>query len=120
MSAAHLHSLGTYGMKGKHHSAETRQKMRYARLGKGKCWFNPVACQRIDEYGKKHGFNFQHALNGGEIAVIGYSVDGYDKDKNVVIEYYEKHHRRKIERDEHRKQEIINHLGCKFIELKEW
>jgi hypothetical protein len=25
-----------------------------------------------------------------------------------------------MEKDKQRKQNIINHLGCKFIELKEW
>jgi very-short-patch-repair endonuclease len=84
--------------------------------------YNPIACQQIDKYSKQHGFNFQHALNGGEFHIkeLGYFVDGYDEDKNVVIEYYEKKHRNKIERDEKRKQEIIDHLGCVFIELKEW
>ena len=52
--------------------------------------------------------------------MIGYALDGYDKEKNVVFEYYEKHHHstpREILHDNNRKQEIINHLGCKFIEM---
>ena len=91
---------------------------------KGKCIprYNPVACQKIDEYGKQHGYNFQHAENGGEFYVkaLGYWIDGYDKEKNIAVEFYEKAHQRKKERDAHRKKEIIEHLGCKFIELKEW
>jgi hypothetical protein len=53
--------------------------------------FNPKACEIIDAYGKEHGYNFQHALNGGEyhIKELGYFVDGYDKEKNTVIEYLE-------------------------------
>jgi len=107
---------------GKRRSKEARRRMREAALGRVYPRFNPTACQRIDEYGKKHGFNFQHALNGGEVRVIGYSLDGYDKDKNVVIEYYERAHKRLKNRkhDQQRKQEIVNHLGCKFIEIKEW
>ena len=60
--------------------------------------------------------------NAGEyhIKELGYWVDGYDKNKNVVIEYYENAHKYKKERDEQRKQEIIDFLDCKFIELKEW
>lgn len=42
----------------------------------------------IEEYGKKYGYNFQHAENGGEYYVdgLGYYLDGYDKENNVVIE----------------------------------
>ncbi len=84
--------------------------------------YNKNACKIIDEYSKKNGYSFQHAMNGGEFHIkeLGYWVDGYDKDKNVVIEYYEKRHIKTTTRDEFRKQEIINHLGCKFIEIKEW
>lgn len=83
--------------------------------------FNPKACQIIEEYGKHHGYNFQHALNGGEyyIKELRYFVDGYDKEKNVVIEYYEKHHKNFKKRDLERKNKIIKLLNCKFIELYE-
>lgn len=83
--------------------------------------FNSIACQLIDEYGKQHGYNFQHPMNGGEFHIkeLGYWVDGYDKTQNVVIEYYERRHLNHIEKDEQRKQEIIKHLGCKFIVLNE-
>lgn len=106
--------------KGKPLREETKQKMREAALSKTCPRFNPFACQVIDEYGKKHGYNFQHALNGGEFRIIGYSVDGYDKDKNVVIEYYENRHKKTLKSDAIRKERIVGHLGCKFIEIKEW
>lgn len=84
--------------------------------------YNPIACKLIEKYGKNHGYNFQHAENGGEYYIkdLGYWVDGYDKDKNIVIEIYEKHHnlKKNIKRDDRRKQEIINFLDCKFIEIK--
>lgn len=85
--------------------------------------FNLNACRIIDEYGKKHGYNFQHALNGGEhrIKELGYWVDGYDKEKNVVIEYYENNHwhRNNKEKDLDRRMEIMHHMGCEFIILRE-
>lgn len=109
---------------GKCPSEETKKKIaksvREFRLGKVTPCFNPVACRLIDDYGRQHGYHFQHALNGGEVRVIGYALDGYDKGKNVVIEYYEKKHRYQVRKDESRKREIVNHLGCRFIELKEW
>lgn len=85
--------------------------------------FNPNACKMIDEYGKANGYNFQHALNGGEhhIKELGYWVDGYDKERNVVVEYYENSHwhRKNKQKDIDRRTEIMHHLGCDFIILKE-
>jgi hypothetical protein len=84
---------------------------------------NPYSCKLIDEYGEKHGYSFQHALNGGEFYIkeLGYWVDGYDKKNNVVLEYYEKHHNRthiKI-KDQRRMREIIDYLKCTFIIMYE-
>ena len=55
--------------------------------------YNVKSISIIERYGKENSYNFQHAENGGEVQVIGYFVDGYDKERNVVIEYYEKHHK---------------------------
>lgn len=67
--------------------------------------------------------DLQHAENGGEyhIKELGYFVDGYSKEKNIVIEYYEKFHysESKIKRDLKRQQEIVNVLKCEFINIKE-
>jgi len=85
--------------------------------------FNPNACKLIEQYGKENGYNFQHALNGGEhhIKELCYWVDGYDKEKNVVIEIDESHHfdscGKLRECDIRRQTEIENFLNCKFIRL---
>jgi hypothetical protein len=83
--------------------------------------YNQNACRVIDKYGEENNCNFQHAMNGGEFHIkdLGYWVDGYDKQKNIVVECYEKHHydkngKLKI-RDFIRQQEIIKFLNCKFI-----
>lgn len=91
--------------KGRYHTKASKDKIRMSvikvlkdRYGKNIFpLYNPKACKIIEEYGKKNGYNFQHALNGGEFHIeeLGYWVDGYDKDKNVVIEYYESHHNNK-------------------------
>lgn len=56
--------------------------------------YNVNAIQIIEEYGNKHGYNFQHAENGGEYFVegLGYYLDGYDIEKNIAIEIDESHH----------------------------
>lgn len=84
--------------------------------------YNPKAIKIIEAYGKEHGLNFLHAENGGEFRIkkLGFWLDGYDPEKNVAIEFYEAHHKTQTEKDATRKQLIINELGCKFIELKEW
>ncbi|MBC8306733.1 MAG: hypothetical protein H8E55_64615 [Pelagibacterales bacterium] len=42
---------------------------------------------------------------------------GYDKEKNVVIEYYEKFHytKGKILKDKIRQDRIMKKLNCKFV-----
>jgi len=119
---------------GKHrkHSDEDRRKMRIAfvtrldEMFRDGCDitypnYNPNACKIITEYGRQNGYKFQHALKGGEYHIkdLGYWVDGYDKEKNVVIEIDEHHHNKpsQREKDIRRQKEIEKHLGCKFIRL---
>jgi hypothetical protein len=45
---------------------------------------------------------------------IGYITDGYCPETNTVYEIYEKRHLNSIEKDEIRKQRIIDHLKCNF------
>ncbi len=116
----------TGGFSGKTHSPETLQKMRLSAIkrierNKGQVQpnYNPEACRAIEEYGKQHGYNFQHAENGGEFYIkeLGYWVDGYDKDKNVAVEYDESYHLRQPDKDHQRQLEIEEYLGCKFIRI---
>lgn len=117
---------------GKSHSHATKEKIstshRLIRSKWVKDWiqgpmFNVEGCKKILEYGEKHGYNFQTAINGGEyfIKELGYWVDGYYIEGNVVIEYMEKHHKTPKHRakDKIRKERIIKHLNCKYIELWE-
>jgi hypothetical protein len=91
--------------------------------------FNFNACQYLDKLSNEMECNFQHALNGGEyyIKSLGYWVDGYDKKKNIVVEYDEGQHNRQKENDTRRMNEIKQYLGCRFFrydsigeELKEY
>lgn len=126
-------SVKTNGWTGKKHEEETKKKQRLAQIShiekrKGhqmKPSYNPSSIPIIEDYGRKNGFKFQHAENGGEfyIADLGYWVDAYDSEKNVVLEYDESHHfdanGNLKQKDLNRQREIENHLGCKFIRIRE-
>jgi hypothetical protein len=115
--------------KGKITSDKTKKKMREAVLNKIKLYgkyarnFNPIACSYIDNINKMTGWNLIHALNGGEYIVIGYSLDGYDKERNIVFEYDEPKHFSKDgvlkEKDFNRMKDIILILACRFIRYNE-
>ena len=111
------------------YSEETLKKMRLSRIKEienkyGQIFpnYNSKAISIIRAKAKELKMaDLMDAENGGEyhIKELGYFVDGYSPNKNIVIEYYESFHKNQVERDERRKQEIIEHLGCKFIEIRE-
>lgn len=87
--------------------------------------YNKLACELFDNISEEYGIHIQHAMNGGEFFIkdLGYWLDGYDKENNVVYEYDEKYHFDKKgnlkEKDIIRQDEIIYFLKCKFIRIKE-
>ncbi len=109
-------------------TAEGRRHRRLARLQEvlekgGGPNYSPTACKLIEEYGRNHGYNFQHAENGGEFHIkeLGYWVDGYDKEANVVIEVDEAYHYtggKLRKKDLRRQKEIEKHLGCRFVRMR--
>jgi len=110
-------------------SDETRKKMRLAAINRMKVRdgqvrpnYNPSACKIIDEYGKLHGYSFQHAENGGEVMIekLGYFPDGIDESRKTIIEVDESHHRtnEKIRIRDIRRQQEIEKLGYKVIRVK--
>lgn len=82
--------------------------------------YNKVACEYFTELNEEFGWNLQHALNGGEFFIkeLGYWVDAYDKNKNIVVEYDEARHYNidgtLKEKDINRMINIINFLKCEF------
>ena len=116
--------------KGVKRSEETRKNMRLSaikRIEKAKFnggqlipGYNPEACKIIDEYGEKHGYNFQHAENGGEVCIGGYFPDGLDAERETIIEIDEKQHFNVdgtyIKKDIKR-QKYLENLGYKMIRL---
>ena len=79
--------------------------------------FNRNACEYLDKLNKEKGWNLQHALNGGEYFILGYWVDGYDKEKNIVVEYDEPFHNKpcRMLKDKKRMEEIKRSLQCRFL-----
>ena len=119
-------------MIGRKTSSEIKRKMRISKIefiknkNGGICPMHNInACKYLDDLSKINEWNLQHALNGGEFYVseLGYFVDGYDINKNIVVEYDEPlHYNRNGElknKDIIRQNEIINHLRCKFFRYNE-
>lgn len=117
---------------GKHHSEESKQKigMKNRLLqNKKRCYsyprFNPIACKYFDELNKQNGWNLQHAMNGGEyyIKELGYWVDAYDKERNIIVEYDEPPHYTKRgqlkQKDVKRMLKIKEFLKCDFYRYNE-
>tara|TARA_R110000822_G_scaffold27318_3_gene81678 strand:- start:441 stop:1100 length:660 start_codon:yes stop_codon:yes gene_type:complete len=124
-----VNSKRNLGMK---HTEETKKKMSTSAIKRGanlhSVNYNKSSIPIIEKFGKDNGYNFQHAENGGEYKVRiesgrEYWIDGYDKEKNVVVEYIENsswHNspKKKIYH-ELRKKEICRELGCSYYEIYE-
>ena len=111
-------------------SDETKQKMRISAIkwiekSKGQCSprYNSNACKIFDDINKKMNWKGLHAENGGEFHIkeLGYWVDYYEPNLNLVIEYDEKYHNNSIyiNKDYNRQKKIEEVLGCKFFRIKE-
>ena len=117
--------------KGKHLSDSTKQKIRestcqYLLKTHGGPRYNKSAIPVLEQIAKEHGWKIQHAENGGEFYTgIGYFVDAYDKEKNIVLEYDEPVHYADVEnnilreKDLKRQNEIIEHLHCEYWRYNE-
>lgn len=118
--------------KGYHHTNISKQHMREAacrylqKINATPCRYNKSSIKILEQIAKEHGWNIQHAENGGEFYTgIGYFVDAYDKEKNIVLEYDEPVHYVDVEnnilreKDLKRQQEIIEHLHCEYWRFNE-
>lgn len=83
--------------------------------------FNRNACKFFDRLNERLGWNGQHALNGGEREISGYSVDYFVPDLNLVIEWDEESHFRDqptIQHDLARQRNILD-TGVKMYRIRE-
>lgn len=111
---------------------ETANKLRKTFIKKLKAIdknFHPPYSKRGCEYFNKlmdeTGIKIHHAENGGEFHIeeLGYWVDGYDKENNVVYEWDDKRHYvndELSEKDKKRQMRIEKLLGCRFIRIREF
>ncbi len=86
--------------------------------------YNKSACTYFDTLNDLIGLNGLHAENGGEryLKELGYWVDYYSPELNMIIEWDEAGHFDKgelKEKDVARQEEITNHLGCKFLRINQ-
>ena len=78
------------------------------------------------ENGHQRCVSSQHAENDGEVLCLGYWLDGYDKNLNIVFEYDEPKHyidkENNILRDYDIKRQtrIIEKLKCEFWRYNEY
>lgn len=123
---------GEIVIKGYPHSEETKQHLREVFVEKiknlkngFKCFYSKRGCEYMNKLNEERNWNLQHAENGGEIYCIGYWVDGYDKNLNIVFEYDEPAHYKDVknnilnDKDLQRQQNIINELHCEFWRYNE-
>jgi hypothetical protein len=83
--------------------------------------YNPNSIIYLDMISKKLNLPIQHALNGGEKKFVKYWVDGYIEQYNICIEWDEKYHniKKNKEKDTKREEHIINNFNCKIIRINE-
>lgn len=124
---------GKFVPKGTQHTEEAKELMRKKAIsyikkthnGNFKQRFSIKACEYINSLNEEKQWNLQHAMNGGEVEICGYFLDGYDKEKNIAFEYDEPRHYENVyenilkERDVKRQNYIIEKTGCDFYRYNE-
>jgi hypothetical protein len=121
----------------KNESAETKRRRRTSAIKRlernitkeGKMLapnYNLKSIPILEQVAKDLGItDLQHAENGGEFYIkeLGYWVDGYSKEKNIVFEFDEPGHFSKDgllkRKDQIRQKEIEEYLNCIFIRIRQ-
>jgi hypothetical protein len=120
-------------MFGKHfkHSDETIRRMRIRRINEitdknGFCFpnFNPKSVEYFKLLEKDRGWNGCYVGKNKEYLIegLGYFVDYYEPNLNIVVEYDEQRHYvhdQLKEKDVKRMNEIKNYLHCRFLRYNE-
>lgn len=116
---------GTYATK-----EETKEKHRIIKIERMLkdgilIWpsYNKQACALFDRIEKELGWDGQYATKGKEKRIGRYWVDYYEPNKNIIIEYDEKHHfdtnGELKSKDLERQKWIVSRTGCRFYRINE-
>lgn len=85
--------------------------------------FNRKACKFFDILNEKLRLTGRHALNSGEVQICGYSIDYFDVENNIIIEWDEKYHYKKDgslrDKDLIRQSNILSKTKCAFYRISE-
>src|ERR1035437_4983530 len=123
-------------LRGKHHSDESKRKMRISAIKRirenkfiGREMYPSVNPKeknyflKLEEKNNWNGIFFGKDNKQFLIENLGYFVDYYEPDKNIIVEYDETNHYDKNwklkEKDIKRQNEIIKTLHCKFYRYNE-
>jgi hypothetical protein len=113
---------------GKTFTEEHKEKLRLARINQvrtkyGGVYYNTRACDYFKALEKENGWNGYYASKNDEFIIAGYSVDYYEPNENIIIEYDEPHHytpRGKLKKRDILRQEIImKRSDAKFYRYNE-
>jgi hypothetical protein len=105
-------------------SKKAIERVKKLGMNNGTCpFYNKNACSYFDKLNESNGWNLQHALNSGEVNMIGYCLDAYDRKRNIIVEYDEPAHfyanGNLKKKDITRMEKLINHLKCQFYRYNE-
>jgi len=84
--------------------------------------FNPKACEFFKSYDEHNNTNGQYATSGGEYEIkdLGYFLDYINFDKKLIMEFDEKYHDKRKDKDVIRQKEIQQlYPDFKFIRIKQ-
>jgi very-short-patch-repair endonuclease len=118
-----------YGVDNISKTEKNRQKYRenYIKLIENQKLNGEPLGPRIGNFERTCLDELQHLLNYNIIRnqqIIGYFPDGYIKELNLIIEFYESWHHNNwcIKKDIQRQHDLINHLKCNFFIIwqKDW
>ena len=103
-------------------SAKKRIERNVANGGQIRPNYSPEACIFFDKFNDKTSINIKHAENGGEYYIkdLGYYVDGYNPEYNIVWEWDNLGHYdngKLKQKDIDRQTKIEKYLGCIFIRI---
>lgn len=109
-------------------SEEVKEKTRNTTIERyGEIWINhvprhnPNSIIYLDLISERLNLKVQHALNGGEKKFVRYYSDGYINEYNISLEWDEREHNRKTQKEKDLKKElfILENFNCQTIRINE-